>query len=166
MGLFDFLKKEQPQPEERKLVKEDFKVVGVHYHPAEIKRLQNANPDWRKGGKTLAEEGKVNKRIYHYSYINKPVKIAVDDGSVYKKGALKVIIAGEFVGYIPDDDTKHVSEILKTKSVKYVTAMIKGGEYKVIGEDGKPIKCFIKDDDSKPFVWEDEIKISLRIAYA
>lgn len=153
MGLFDFLKKEQPQ-EERHLVKEDFNVFGLHYHPNEIKRLQNANPDWRKGGKTLAAEGKVMQKIYHYSYINKPVKIAVDDGSIYKKGALKVIIAGEHIGYIPDDDTKHVSEILKTKSVKYVTAMIKGGEYKVVSENGYVAKV------------EENIKISVRIAYA
>lgn len=153
MGLFDFLKKEQPQ-EERNLVKEDFKVVGAHYHPNEIKRLQNANPDWRKGGKTLAAEGKVMQRIYHYSYINKPVKIEIDDGNIYRKGALKVLIAGEHVGYIPDEHTKHVTEILKTKSVKYVTAYIKGGEYKVVSENGDAVK------------WEEDIKINLRIAYA
>lgn len=165
MGLFDFLKKEPPQ-EERHLVKEDFKVLGVYYHPNEIKRLQNANPDWKKGGKALVEEGKANKRIYHYSYINKPVKIAVDDGSIYRKGALMVVIAGEHVGYIPDGDTKHVAEILKTKSVKYITAMIKGGEYKIIDENGKAIKCPLVSEDGKQLKWEDEVKISLRIAYA
>ena len=158
MGIFDLLKKktsdkdEEPQP--RKLVKEDFTVVGLHHHALEIKRLENANPDWRKAGKTLVAEGKVMKRIYHYNYINKPVKIAFDDGKVYKKDALMVYIAGEHVGYIPDEDTKHVTEILNTKSVKYVTAMITGGEYKVVSEDGKAEKV-----DSR-------VRISLRIAYA
>ena len=103
MGLLDLFKTKatvaDEEPQERKLVKEDFKVVGVHYHPNEIKRLQNANPDWRKGGKTLAAEGKCNQKIYHYSYINKPVKIAFDDGKVYidrscrvatKKQAMKI----------------------------------------------------------------------------
>lgn len=154
MGLFDFLstKKEHPPQEERKLVKEDFRVVGTCYHPAEIKRLQNANPDWRKGRKALAAEGK--QRVYHYNYINKPVKIAVDDGSVYRKGALMIFIAGEHVGYISDSNMEHVRSILNTKSVKYITAYISGGEYKLISEDGTATK------------WEDEIKINLRIAYA
>ena len=165
MGLFDFLKKEKPQ-EERHLVKEDFKVVGAHYHPNEIKRLQDANPDWRKSGKAIVEEGKAGKRIYHYNYINKPVKIEVDDGSTYRKGALKVLIAGEHVGYISDQDLKHVSEVLKTKSVKYVTARIYGGEYKIIGDDGKAVKCPLVSEDCKQLKWEDEIKVSLRIAYA
>lgn len=154
MGLFDLFKKQPVEEEPRKLVKEDYTVVGVHYHPKEIQRLQDANPDWRKGGKTLAAEGKVMKRIYHYNYINKPVKIAYDDGSVYMKGALMVYIAGEHVGYIPDDDTKHVTEVLKTKSVKYVTAYISGGEYKVVSEDGSAMKM------------SENVRIKLRIAYA
>jgi len=156
MGLFDFLssKKEQPPQEERKLVKEDFYVTGTYYHQTEIKRLQNANPDWRKSGKTLVAEGKVMQRIYHYSYINKPVKIAVDNGSVYKKGALMVIIAGEHVGFIKDEDLEHVRSILNKKSVKYVTASISGGEFKIVSENGDAVK------------WENDIKINLRIAYA
>ena len=156
MGLFDFLssKKEQQPQDESKLVKEDFKVLGAYYHPNEIKRLQTPNPEYKKSAKTLLAEGKVNQRIYRYNYVTKPVTIAVDDGSVYRKGALKVIIAGQHIGYISDQDRDHVKSILDTKSVKYVTASIIGGGHKAVLESGKVL------------TFDNEVKISLRIAYA
>lgn len=155
MGLFDFLSsKKEVQKTDNNLIKEDFIVHGTHYHPSEIKRLQNANPDWRKSKNTLLSEGKAMQRIYHYNFINKPVKIAVDNGDIYKKGALMVIIAGEHVGYIPDEDTTHVQSILKKKNVIYITSMISGGEYKVISENGEVVKV------------DSNVRISLRIAYS
>ena len=159
MGLFNFLSRKeelQPpaEPEKRTLVKEDFTVVGAVYHKEEIALLKQANPDWKKSGKTLVSEGKVMQKIYHYSYVNKPVKIIPDDGSVYEKGALMVYIAGEHVGYIPDDMKDHVASILANRSIKYISAFIGGGEYKVVSNNGDAVK------------WDEHIRISVRIAYS
>ena len=151
MGLFDFLKKE---PEERHLVKEDFFVAEVPYHNEETAKLRVANPDWRKGSKTLVAEGKVMEKIYHYSYVNKPVKIISGDGKNGRKNALMIYIAGEHVGYIKDEDAKHVKEILSKKSIKYISAFIRGGEYKVVSENGEAIKR------------DESVHVNLRIAYA
>lgn len=168
MGLFDkikekkeALKKEFPsQPVGEvidtggKLTKEDFTVVGVHYHPDSLKKLSSANPDWRKAGKTLAGEGRVMEKIYHYSYMNKPVRIEPDTAGIYRKGALMVLIASEHVGYISDEDAAHVKAILAQTSVKYISALIRGGEYKVVSENGDAVKN------------EEHVRISVRIAYA
>ena len=159
MSIFNLFSKKETapvdeQPTSGKLVKEDYKVAGIHYHLDNIKKLGTATPDWRKSGKTLAAEGKVMERIHHYTYINKPVKIIPDDGSIYEKGALMVFIAGEHVGYIPDSDTKHVTSILNTKSIKYISASIRGGEYKIVSENGEAIK------------WDAQPVITVRIAYS
>ena len=162
MGLFNIFKTKNETPKQvteaiktdGKLVKEDFTVVGVQYHKDSLKKLSTANPDWRKGGKTLASEGKVMEKIYHYSYLNKPVKIVPDANGIYDKNALMVLIAGEHVGYIPDDDTTHVKVILSQTSIKYITSSIRGGEYKVVSENGDAVKT------------EDRVRISVRIAYA
>ena len=162
MGLFSLFKSKneptKPAVEaiktDGKLVKEDFTVVGVQYHKDSLKKLSTANPDWRKGGKTLASEGKVMEKIYHYSYLNKPVKIVPDVNNAYDKNALMVLIAGEHVGYIPADDTAHVKAILSQTSVKYITSCFWGGEYKVVSENGDAVKM------------EEHVHISVRIAYA
>lgn len=168
MGLFDFLsQKKAPSAasssttnEQKlintggKLVKEDFTVVGVHYHEDSMKKLACANEDWRKSAKTIISEGKASERIFHYSYINKPVKIVPDEKGIYDKNALMVLIAGEHVGYIPNDDTDHVKAILSSTSIKYITASIRGGEYKIVSTKGDTVKS------------DDRLRITVRIAYA
>ncbi len=161
MALFDMFKKKAAAapPQEvintsGKLTKEDFTVVGLQYHEDSIKKLGVANEDWRKSAKTIIAEEKVMQKIYHYTYINKPVKIVSDTGEIYRKGALMVFIAGEHVGYISDEDESHVKAILSQTSVKYITASIRGGEYKVVSLNGDAVKE------------EDRIRISVRIAYA
>jgi len=161
MALFDmFKKKAAAAPSQEaintggKLTKEDFTVYGVRYHKDSLKKLGVANEDWKKSAKAIIAEEKVMQKIYHYSYINKPVKIVPDTEGIYDKNALMVLIAGEHVGYISDGDTAHVKAILSQTSVKYITASIRGGEYKVVSLNGDSVKE------------EDSIKISVRIAYA
>lgn len=154
MGLLDLLKRNKA-PEIRpietggKLVKEDFKVVGVHYHPDSIKRIAVANPDWRKGAKTLVAEGKAGQPVLHYTYPTKPVRF--EPGT---EGGVMVFLAGEHVGYISREDQEHVKRILAGNSIKYITAKAVGGEYKVISTKGDVVKT------------EAPVRISVRIAYS
>lgn len=159
MGLFDlFSRNKKPEflPIETggKLVKEDFPVVGVHYHPDSIKRIAIANPDWRKSAKTLVSEGKAGHPVLHYTYPTKPVRIIPDENGIYDKNALMVFLAGEHVGYISSDDQAHVKRILSGNSIKYITAKAVGGEYKVVSLMGDVVKT------------EDRVRISVRIAYS
>lgn len=159
MGLFGFLKKAAVPSLPTvttggKLVKEDFPVVGVHYHKTSIKNLQVANEDWRKGAKRLIEEGKASQRIYHYTFINKPVRVEHEANSPHDANAMMVFVAGEHVGYIPMDQASHVRAVIEAADVKYITATVRGGEYKIVSEDASVLK------------WDDYVKISVRIAYA
>ena len=159
MGLLDLLKRNkapeiQPIETGGKLVKEDFTVVGIHYHPDSIKRIAIANPDWRKGAKTLVAEGKAGQPVLHYTYPTKPVQILPDEKGIYDKKALMVLLAGEHVGYISREDQEHVKRILAGNSIKYITAKAEGGEYKVISAKGDVVKT------------EAPVRISVRIAYS
>lgn len=120
----------------RTLKKERFSVAGTYYHMPAINKLAKANPDWRKGGKTLAEEGKVMEKVPHYTYMDRPINLEPEPTNEYDKNAIKVIIAGEHVGYIGQDDNVHVGEILRFGDIKYITAQFRGGEYKVVSADG------------------------------
>ena len=133
MGLFDFLKpKTSDVSLDRTLKKDDFTDAGVCYYESNIKKLATVRSDWKKSCKTLIKEDKAGKKIFKNDYINKPVKLIPDPTNKHDKNAVQVVIAGELVGYIPSEQTKHVKDILSKREIKYISAFISGGEYKVI----------------------------------
>lgn len=159
MGLFDSLKKKKEPaapktlPADHGLHKEDFKVVGIVYHLPAIARLQEANPDWKMARAKVAASELVNKPIFHYSYVNKPVDLRIDQSNEHGVDRVMVFVAGQHVGYLPEDDG-HAAEILRFGSIKYITAKISGGEYRIVSADGSEIK-----NSTQP-------SVSVRIAYS
>ena len=124
----------QEQPEE---VKEElFRAAGTHYYLQNIAQLATANPDWKKTGKTLAKQGLSGQRVYRFQYINKPVKLILENDNPHDPNAVMVQIAGEKVGYISAEEAPHVREILSRRTVQFVSAFVGGGDYKEIYEDG------------------------------
>ena len=134
--ILDKYQEARPQQGDRTLKEETFDIAGVSYYLDNLQKLACANPDYRKRGKTLAEEGQAGKRIYRYNYVYKPVKLILEDKNPYDRYAVMVQIAGEKVGYISQDQNRHVREILSKHEVKFISARISGGEYKVIAENG------------------------------
>lgn len=120
----------------RVLKKEDFEVAGVYYCRENIKLLATMNPDWRKKSKSLVSESTPRRKIYKNSYINKPVKLIPEPTNKHDKHAIIVQIAGEKVGYIPSEENIHVGKILSNHDVKFISAFISGGEFKVVTADG------------------------------
>lgn len=114
---------------------EKFVVAGTYYHMAAIQRLAVANPEWRKSGKTLAAEGRAMEEIPHYLYKNSPVELVPEPKNPHDKNAIKVMIAGEHVGYISRDENVHVGSLLQSKRITGVTAEI-SGEVKAACNDG------------------------------
>lgn len=141
-------------PTDHSLHKDDFAVVGMHYHPQSFARLQVANPEWRTAKKKILEAEPSGKVIFHYTYINKPVTLQLDPSNEYGVDRVMVFIAGEHVGYLSEDNDAHAREILQYGSVKYITARITGGEYKRIFADGTEQK------DAAP------LHVNVRIAYS
>ena len=155
MGLLDFIKKvtHQDSPSTRELKTEVFLVRGASYYRNNIGKLACSNPDWKCTAAQVLSAGKVDKRIYRYNYINKPVKLIEEPSNKHDKNAVAVLIAGEVVGYIGRDENIHVKSILKLGEIKYISSFISGGQYKVISKD-KEIERF-----------EEEISIKVKIAY-
>ena len=160
MGLFDALKKKkEPEgpktlPADHTLHKEDFPVVGIVYHEKAVKRLQVAREDYRASAKKNVEDGLAGQKIFRYDYVNKPVDLIPEPDNTRDRNAVMVRIAGEHVGYISTEDNVHVLEILRFGSVKYITARITGGEYKVVSENGDAVKL------------DGGVRINVRIAYS
>lgn len=140
-----FRKPKQAQPEGAK--EEIFNIAGTYYCLKNIAQLATPNPDWKKTGKSLANQGHAGGRVYRFSYVNKPVKLILENDNPHDHNAVMVQVAGEKVGYISADEAPHVREILSRRNVQYISAFVGGGDYKEIYEDG----TFQKVEDD-PFV--------------
>lgn len=76
-----------------------------------------------------------SNRLPSVGIIHKPVKLIPEPNNPYDKSAIQVLIAGEFVGYVPREECDAVGRILKQHEVKYISAFISGGKYKIVSED-------------------------------
>ena len=150
MGLLNLFKKES---EKRELKIEDFEAAGVIYQAENIKKLACSNPEWKSTCKAIIANGHGGKKIYRYNYIHKPVKLVPEPKNEHDKNAIMVIIAGEHVGYVPSELCSHVKKILNKHEIKYISAFISGGQYKVVLPNGD----MNKDDQY--------LTVKVRIAY-
>lgn len=135
------------------LITEDFKVVGSAYYVVNINKLAMKNDKWSWTAAQAVSNGMTSRKIYRYTYINKPVKLIFEPSNPHDKNAIAVQIAGEIVGYISRSDNLHVADVLKKQDVKYISGFIGGGEYKIALDS----KGFTRNTDS--------IYINIRIAY-
>lgn len=128
------------QPEKpRTLQKEYFSIRGLDHHKTAVKALAKANPDWRKSGKTLVAEGKAGEEIHHYLYADRPVKLVFEPNNAYDPHAIKVLVAGEHIGYVPEEENQHFGAILRYHDIKYLYARFHGGEVKLVSQSGEVI---------------------------
>ncbi len=131
------------------LTKEDFDVAGVYYRLNAIEALRQENPQWMN----LPAPGDKPITIYRYKFKLKPVQLIPEPENKHDPNAIKVVIAGQHLGYISSNETAHVHQILDTRDVVYISAWIRGGEEKTIYPNGSS-KFNVHDYDA-----------SVRIAY-
>lgn len=157
MGLFDFIKNSvslaSSEPEPRTLKTVDYVVAGTQYYLKNINKLAVSNKDYKSAAKNIIESGQTMTPIFQYTFVDRPVKLEPEPANTHDKNAVKVIIAGEHVGYIPATSCIEVKTILKKNEIKYISAYITGGKYKLISANGDIEKS------------ENDIKIKIRIGY-
>ena len=132
---------EAVSPEKRELIKEVHTVAGIGYYQDNLKKLACKNSDWSKSVAELKAEDKLHEKIYRYNYINKPIKLVYEPENENDPNAIMILIAGEKVGYVFADETAHIKDILENHEVKYISAFVHGGEYKVVNESKTAKLC-------------------------
>lgn len=129
--------------ESRTLCQEDFKAVGISYYESNIQKLANVNPDWKLSTAQIVMDGKTDRKIYHYNYVNKPVKLIREPNNIHDENAIAVQIAGELVGYISREDNVYVRDILENREIIAISGFVGGGEYKIVSENKDVFKSSI-----------------------
>lgn len=128
---------------------ERHKVAGTSYHMDAIMALAEENPDYDLTKREIIDDDLVGERIYQYTFTDGPVELVDDPDNEHDPNAIKVLVAGQHIGYIKRGSTGRVHNLQRAGRVLGVTAEIYGGKYKVVicdDDDGAEHYDLIKDE--------------------
>lgn len=111
---------------------ERHKVAGTSYHLDAIMALAQENPDYDLTKREIIDDGLTDERIYQYTFADGPVELVDDPDNEYDPNAIKVLVAGQHIGYIKRGSTGRVHNLQRAGRVLGVTAEIYGGRYKIV----------------------------------
>lgn len=111
---------------------ERHKVAGTSYHLDAIMELAEDNPDYDMTKREIIDAGMEEERIYQYTFPDSPVELVDDPGNEQDPNAIKVLVAGQHIGYIKRGSTGRIHKLQRSGRVLGITAEIYGGRYKVV----------------------------------
>lgn len=111
---------------------ERHKVAGATYHLDAIMELAEDNPDYDMTQREIIDAGMEEQRIYQYTFPDSPVELVDDPGNEQDPNAIKVLVAGQHIGYIKRGSTGRIHKLQRSGRVLGVTAEIYGGRYKIV----------------------------------
>lgn len=109
---------------------EDYSVAGTSYRQDVFERLGLENPDYSLTNQEIISEGREDEHFDKYYFDPLPVDLEKDPDNPYGDHAVKVLLAGEHVGYIPSERSAHVTELIDSGQIADLDAEIVGGPYK------------------------------------
>lgn len=115
----------------------DFSVRGTQYYQDSFTKLQLANPLWNSTLELIMECHKTMDKIPEFYYTNHPVKLVAEPKNEHDPNAIKVLINGKMIGYVPAELCLQVKEIMHNNPNYGLSAWIHGGKYKIVSSDGE-----------------------------
>lgn len=111
---------------------ERHKLAGTSYHMDAIMALAEENPDYDLTKREIIDDDLVGERIYQYAFTDGPVELVDDPDNEHDPNAIKVLVAGQHIGYIKRGSTGRIHNLQRAGRVLGVTAEIYGGKYKIV----------------------------------
>lgn len=112
--------------------------------------LAQENPDYNLTKREIIDDGLTDERIYQYTFADGPVELVDDPDNEQDPNAIKVLVAGQHIGYIKRGSTGRIHNLQRAGRVLGVTAEIYGGKYKVVicddDDDGAEHYDLIRDE--------------------
>lgn len=114
-------------------------VVGTYYCADAFPKIMNKRREYSFKPETLLKNNRANQRIYKYYYTEIPAELVLEPTNKHDTNAVKVVVKGEKIGYIPADMTKEVRNIIGNYHLISVIATLTGGGYKIVYDDASEI---------------------------
>ena len=120
--------------------KETHKVAGVSYRQDAIQSLGTKNPDYSKTRQAILDAGLLDKWISEYKFSPRNVELIPEPDNPYSENgsAIKVVVDGVHIGYVGEESSQHINDLLAADRIAKVSCSINGGNkkrYVLEGED-------------------------------
>lgn len=125
-------RREQPRPDQEK---EEYKVAGTSYRQDAFEKIGIANPDYSLTKQEILSAGREGEHFDKYLFDPLPAALAKDPDNSHGTHAVKVLLGGEHVGYIPSDFSEHVTRLMDNGQITEIDAEVVGGPYKYVDLD-------------------------------
>lgn len=125
-------KKEKARPRVRK----SYDIAGLAYHEEVLDEIRTESDDYAMSAKKVKEADREDERIYKYDFPTF-AKLEKDPTNEHDKNAIKVLVGGHVIGFIPAKDAVEVGGILDQKKIESISALIEGGPYKQYDSDSE-----------------------------
>lgn len=109
-----------------------FDIAGIYYYKDNLHKAGTINRKYYLKDEDLIGLGR--KSIYRFRY-DKPLTLEEEPTNKHDKNAIKILVGGFHVGYVPAEFCAKVKQIIKNNAITDIKYNINGGEYKSI-EDG------------------------------
>lgn len=121
--------------------KATFLVAGIYYREdAVIDNLLYENPDFGMTKKEIIECCMEDTEIYKYEPFYGSAKLVSEPDNPHDPNAIKVMVDGIHIGYVPAKKTKSIKKILDSNNVISIGCEIFGGPYKVLPDEDADIE--------------------------
>ena len=127
---------------------EHHRVAGIGFRTKEVKALGVANPDYKKTKKQLIDAGLVDQSVYEYNFSPAKAELVPEPDNPHDPKAIKVIVAGQHIGYIKSGSCAHIHKLLQADQIASVTCQIGGGRYKYLTLDEDEARYTLESDES------------------
>jgi len=127
-----------------------FLVAGIYYREADvIENLLFENPDFEMRKKEIIECCMEDMDIYKYEPFYGHADLVPEPDNPHDPNAIKVVVHGVHIGYVPAKKTKSIKKILDSNNVIEIGCEIYGGPYKILPDEGADIERGKTDIKSK-----------------
>lgn len=114
----------------------DFGVRGTQYYQDGFAKLQLANPLWNSTSELIMKCHRTMDKIPEFYYTDCPVKLVAEPKNEHDPNAIKVLINGKMIGYVPSELCLDLKQIMHDNPHYGLSSYIHGGKYKIISTNG------------------------------
>lgn len=127
----------QPAPKKPKVDVRSYTVKGVFKHENEIfHEMMIRNPEFDYTKSELVDCGAVDMNTYEWvPRDGMELELVPEPDCKYDPNAVKVVIGGHHIGYIPREKCLEVLELLSSGRIERMSYDLIGGKYKRVDED-------------------------------
>lgn len=110
-------------------VEQEFSVAGVSRHQAVFRKYGSVNPDYNMSAREL-EEYVGPSDIPQYDFSDVSLTLETEPDNPVDPNAVKIMMEGELIGYIPKEDAAHVGWLLDNDRIVDADFRVVGGPLK------------------------------------